>query len=182
MKAVEILDIVGSFLIFFGNRDEADVHNAIFIAIEKFKMDLPLSFRGAGRKGIQSGELWRILREVKPNEKHKEPLHIGNFLSIFTSRELMLMASYLWNEGRSALSETERELALRVLNDMDKLYTLIKRAEEANYENKYCKGSAYYFGVNSTLLECIDLLTGGHSFIDKEGKVHIEVVEGKNGS
>lgn len=111
----EMLDAIYSFIAGFGDRDTADTSNAVFIAKELFKMNLPLEFRGAGRLGVESLELYGILRDAKPQQKNAEAFNEGKTLSEYTARELMLMASYLWNEGRSALDEREREEARALL-------------------------------------------------------------------
>ena len=49
-----------------------------------------------------------ILRTAELHKKNPEAFHIGEILTEYDSRELMLMASYLWNEGRSSLTEEER--------------------------------------------------------------------------
>lgn len=40
------LDVIGSFVAGFGNRNNVDVNNAIFIAKELLALNLPLDFRG----------------------------------------------------------------------------------------------------------------------------------------
>ena len=113
----EMLDAIGSFVAGFGNRDDPDINNAIFIAVRLQCLDLPLDFKGAGRLGVESLRLYGILPDMKPNQKKQEIFHIGRMLSRFDSRELMLLASYLWNEGRSSLNEKEREEALILLQE-----------------------------------------------------------------
>ncbi len=111
----EMLDTVYSLIAGFGERDVADTSNMVFIAMELFKVSLPLKFRGAGRLGVESLELYGILEDAKPQQKYPEAFNVGKMLSICSARELMLMASYLWNEGRSALDEKEREEARALL-------------------------------------------------------------------
>ncbi|KYK37699.1 MAG: hypothetical protein HXS46_07560 [Theionarchaea archaeon] len=115
MDTEEILDAVNSFIAGFGNRETKDAQNALFIVKELFNLDLPLEFKGMGRCGVECLRLYRILRNAKPHQKDPEVFHIGKTLSGYDSRQLMLMASYLWNEGRSSLTEKERREARTLL-------------------------------------------------------------------
>ena len=115
MDTEEILDAVNSFIAGFGNRETKDAQNALFIAKELFNIDLPLEYKGMGRRGVECLRLYRILRNAKPHQENPEAFHIGETLSEYDSRELMLMASYLWNEGRSSLTEEEIEEARALL-------------------------------------------------------------------
>jgi hypothetical protein len=112
-----MLDDIESFVAGLGDRNSMDINNAAFIAKELLNMNLPLEFRGAGRLGVKSLELYGILEDIRPNQKNQETFHIGMALSGFDSRELMLMASYLWNEGMSSLDEDQREEALILLQE-----------------------------------------------------------------
>ncbi len=120
MDTEELFDTLDSFIAGFGNRDNPDVNNAVFIANELFNMELPLEWRGAGRQGILSLRLYGMIEEVEPQKKNPETFNAGRKLSRYNSRELMLMASYLWNEGRSALSEKEMEEARALLEEWEK--------------------------------------------------------------
>ena len=117
MNIEEMLDAVNSFIAGFGNRNDMDINNAIFIAIELQQLNLPLVFKGAGRLGVESPKLYRILRDARANQVNREVFYIGRTFSEFKSSELMLMASYLWNEGKSSLDETEREKAITLLQE-----------------------------------------------------------------
>ena len=108
MDIEEMLDAIYSFIGGFGTREAKDSQNAVFIAKELFNLDLPLEYKGMGRRGVECLDLYRILRTAEPHKKNPEAFHIGEILSEYDSRELMLMASYLWNEGRSSLTEEER--------------------------------------------------------------------------
>jgi len=66
---------------------------------------------------VESPKLYRILRDAKANQVNQEVFYIGRTFSEFKSSELMLMASYLWNEGKSSLDETEREEAITLLQE-----------------------------------------------------------------
>jgi hypothetical protein len=112
-----MLDDIESFVAGLGDRNSMDINNAAFIAKELLNLNLPLEFRGAGRLGVKSLELYGILEDIRPNQKNQETFHIGMALSGFDSRELMLMASYLWNEGMSSLDEDQREEALILLQE-----------------------------------------------------------------
>ena len=114
LEGREMLDAVNSFVGGFGTRKAKDGQNAVFIAKELFNLDFPFEYKGMGRCGVECLRLYRILRNAKPSQKNPEAFHIGKTLSEYDSHELMLMASYLWNEGRSSLTEEEREEA-RVL-------------------------------------------------------------------
>ena len=119
MEIMEMLDAIDSFIAGFENNDITDASNAVFIANELFNMDLPLEFRGAGRLGVESLELYGILEDAEPQKKNSEAFNAGKRLSRYNPRELMLMASYLWNEGRSALDEKEIEEARVLLEKWD---------------------------------------------------------------
>lgn len=115
MDIEEMLDAVNSFIAGFGTRETKDAQNALFIAKELFNLDLPFKYKGMGRSGVECLRLYRILRNVKPHQKNPEAFKIGETLSEYDSHELMVMASYLWNEGRSNLTEEEREEARALL-------------------------------------------------------------------
>jgi hypothetical protein len=117
MNIEKTFDIVESFMAGFGNRDSIDINNAIFIAIEFQKLSLPIDFKGAGRLGVESPKLYRILRDAKPDQENQGAFYIGRMLSEFDSRELMIMASYLWNEGKNCLKKDEKTEALTLLQE-----------------------------------------------------------------
>ena len=115
MDTEEMLDAVDSFIGGFGTKETEDCQNAVFIAKELFNLDLPLEYKGMGRVGVECLDLYCILEDVEPNQKNSEAFNAGKMLSRYSSRELMLMALYLWNEGRSSLREKEREEARALL-------------------------------------------------------------------
>ena len=53
MDTREMFNFLDSFIAGFGKRYKKDVNNAIFITSEKFEMDFPLEWRGAGRSGFR---------------------------------------------------------------------------------------------------------------------------------
>jgi hypothetical protein len=115
LEGREMLDAVNSFIGGFGTREAKDGQNAVFIAKELFSLDFPFEYKGMGRRGVECLRLYRILRNAKPSQKNPEAFHIGKTLTEYDSRELMLMASYLWNEGKNSLREEEREEARALL-------------------------------------------------------------------
>ena len=117
MSIREMVDTIESFITGLCNKNRIDINNAVFIAKELFDLNARLDFRGAGRLGVLSLDLYVILEDIKPNKKNQEAFRIGKTLSEYDSRELMLMASYLWNEGRSSLYKDEREEALMLLQE-----------------------------------------------------------------
>lgn len=117
MDLREMLDTIESFIAGLGDKSNIDINNAVFIAEELLGLNVPLKFRGAGRHGVKSLDLYGILRDTKPNQRSEEAFRIGKMLSECNPRELMLMASYLWNEGRSSLDENEREEAFELLQE-----------------------------------------------------------------
>jgi len=119
MDVRELFDIIDSFIAGFGEKNNSDTSNAIFIANELFKIGLPLKWKGAGRLGIECLDLYSILEDVIPYPKNLEAFNAGRKLSRYNSRKLMLMASYLWNEGRSSLTDEEREEAPRLLDKFE---------------------------------------------------------------
>lgn len=119
MDTEEMLDAIYSFIAGFGTRETEDSQNALFIARELFSLDLPLRFKGMGRVGVECLRLYSILEGAKPHQKHSDAFNAGRMLSHYNSRELMLMASYLWNEGKSSLTEEERKEARILLEKWD---------------------------------------------------------------
>ena len=115
MSIREKVDTIESFITGFGNKNSIDINNAVFVAKEMVDLNIRLDYRGAGRHGVMSLELYVILEGIKLNIKKQEAFRIGKTFSEYDSRELMLMTSYLWNEGRSSLYENEREEALILL-------------------------------------------------------------------
>ena len=119
MNADEMNEMIGSFISGLGKKDNIDINNAIFIAKELLHLHFPIKYRGAGRNGVKSLELYMILRNVKVNQKNKEAFRIGNTLAEYSSSELILMASYLWNEGKSSLNSNERGEAIILLKNYE---------------------------------------------------------------
>jgi len=117
MNADEMNEMIGSFISGLGKKDNIDINNAIFIAKELLDLNLPIKYKGAGRNGVKSLELYMILKNIKASQKNEEAFHIGNALAGYSSRELMLMASYLWNKGKSSLNSNEREEASMLLQE-----------------------------------------------------------------
>jgi len=126
----EILDTAESFIAGLGNKSNIDINNAVYIAKELLGLNLPLKFRGAGRHGVKCLRLYRILEGTRPAQKDQKAFHIGKILSEYDSRELMLMAAYLWNEGRSSLDKTEREEAYMLLQEKFGVTTEKERLSE----------------------------------------------------
>ena len=112
-----MLDTMESFVAGLGDKNKIDINNAVFIAKELLDLNVHLDYRGAGRHGVKCLELYVILEDIKPGKRNQEAFRIGKTLSEYDSRELMLMASYLWNEGRSSLYKDEREEALILLQE-----------------------------------------------------------------
>ncbi|MBU7046896.1 MAG: hypothetical protein HXS54_10735 [Theionarchaea archaeon] len=119
MDTREMLDTIYSFVSGFGKREIKDGQNAIFIAKELFNLDLPLKFKGMGRVGVECLRLYFTLEDAKPSRKNRVAYNAGRMLSKYSSRELMLMALYLWNKGRSSLTVEEREEARILLEKWD---------------------------------------------------------------
>ena len=120
MEIGEMYDVLDSFVPGFGKRDNPNTNNAVFIANELFNLGLSLKFRGTGRQGILSLKLYGMLEDVEPDPKKKpEAFNASRKLSVYNSHELMVMASYLWNEGGSALTEEEIEKARALLEKLN---------------------------------------------------------------
>lgn len=117
MNADEMNEMIGSFISGLGKKDTIDINNAMFIAKELLDFNLPVTYKGAGRNGVKSLELYMMLKNVKASQKNEEAFHIGEIFAAYSSREMMLMASYLWNEGKSSLNSHEREEAYMLLQD-----------------------------------------------------------------
>ena len=121
------------FIAGFQRTNKEDINNCLFIARELFKLKIDIKFRGAGRKGVKSFELYGILDSLndftetakiflETGEKWRlylkyggKAYHCGEELSKCSSSELILMATYLFNEGKSSLTESEK--ALRLLKE-----------------------------------------------------------------
>ena len=119
MNATQIFDAVGSFIEGFGRKDEIDINNAIFIAKRLLDFDIPLDFEDGGGFGIESLELYGMFDEIPERKegRDKRAYEIGEKLSKLSSNELRLIASYLWNKGRSSLFPEEREEAAQLLEN-----------------------------------------------------------------
>lgn len=123
MSDETLFSIIESFIAGFGKRESSiDIYNALFIAKELQVLSLPIEFKGLGRLGVESPKLYRILRDAKPKQENQEAYNIGEMFSEYNSRQLMLMASYLWNEGKNALDETERAEAKALLHEKFNIY------------------------------------------------------------
>lgn len=73
-----------------------------------------------GRVGVECLNLYFPLERAMSCLKSLEAFNAGQMLSEYNSRELMLMALYLWNEGRSALKKEEIEEARTLLKEWKK--------------------------------------------------------------
>ena len=92
---------IDSLIAGFGTRETKDCQNAVFISKELFNLDLPLEYKGMGRVGVECLRLYCILENGRHLKKNPKVSKIGQTLSQYSSHELMVMASYLRNEGRS---------------------------------------------------------------------------------
>jgi hypothetical protein len=119
MKIEDTLAAICGFVEEFGRDSEVDINNAVFIAKTLLRFDVPLDFRDGGRLGIESLRLYSLFDEISDlkngKRKDREAAKIGKKLSAFSSEELRLMASYLWNEGKSSLFLEERKRAANLI-------------------------------------------------------------------
>ena len=90
-----------------------------FLLSNREYVGIPLEFRGMGRVGVECLDLYFPIEGAKPSQKNPEAFNAGKILSEYDSRELMLMALYLWNEGRSSLKPKERDEARSLLEKWD---------------------------------------------------------------
>lgn len=123
MNKEEVLRIIASFRKGLGTEDEIVLNNRIYILHEYYKIYTPLEFRDGGRLGKESLGLYGmidylLIMEIEYDEKIVE---YGKLLSGFVRDDLRLMASFLWNEGKSSLFKKEREKAKKLLNELDRL-------------------------------------------------------------
>lgn len=111
MKVHELKIKLSIFIKGLGKENEEDINNAVFIAKNSLLFDIPLDFRDGGRLGIQSYSLYALLGELSKwiHDIDGKSFETGKLLSEFSSEELRLMASYLWNEWESSLYKEERE-------------------------------------------------------------------------
>ena len=120
MDREETSDMIYSLVAGFGNRELNDAQNAVFIADKLFNFELALKWKGMGRVGVECLNLYFPLERAMSCLKSLEAFTAGKMLSEYNSRELMLMALYLWNEGRSALKKEEIEEARTLLEKWKK--------------------------------------------------------------
>lgn len=105
-------DIIFSFIMNLMNREESDIHNALYIA-QKLSGKEELEFRGAGTKGMKSLPLYAIMSEIRGDEK----LNVwAKKLKKLNSHQLIVVASYLQNGG-SSLTQLEKGEALILLKE-----------------------------------------------------------------
>jgi len=154
MDTEEMLDTIDSLIAGFGTRETKDCQNAVFIAKELFNLDLPLEYKGMGRVGVECLRLYCILENGRHLKKNPKVSKIGQTLSQYNSHELMVMASYLWNEGRSSLTEEERQEARALLKvwDENAISQFFKNLESETYKKAVAlvvsareKGNCYDF-------------------------------------
>jgi hypothetical protein len=114
-KVIEVLD---SYISGFGRKDISDVNNSVYIAKELLGFKIPVRFNGADRLGVNSLDICgalRYVRPIRPNKDNVEAYEIGKRMSKYSSQELILMALFLWNEGKSTLYDDERRKARELL-------------------------------------------------------------------
>lgn len=114
-KKIKALEMLGAFISGLEHEGLSDINNAAFIGNELLHLELPVKFNGAHRKGVESLQICGLLRIIEPNYADNRVYEIGKRLSTYNSKELALMALYLWNEGGSALYNDERERARELL-------------------------------------------------------------------
>lgn len=120
MDVEHVLNSIKSFIEGFKRENEVDINNGVFIAKELFHFEIPFHFRDGGRLGIESLELYSLFDVIpkrKVNERDEKAYEVGKELSKFSSRELRLMASFLWNEGKSSLFPEERVEAADLIKE-----------------------------------------------------------------
>jgi hypothetical protein len=119
MNIEDTLAAICGFIEGLGKDNEVAINNAVFIAKTFLGFDVPLDFRDGGRLGIESLRLYSLFDEISNLKEGKktdrEAIKIGKKLSAFSSEELRLMASYLWNEGKSSLFPEERKRAANLI-------------------------------------------------------------------
>lgn len=112
---IKAFEMLGAFISGLEHEDLPDINNAVFIGNELLRLKLPVKFNGAYRSGVECHEICGLLYFIEPNHADNRAYEIGKRLSTYNSKELALMALYLWNEGRSALYNDEREKARELL-------------------------------------------------------------------
>ncbi|MCS7109726.1 MAG: hypothetical protein NZ903_02945 [Candidatus Micrarchaeota archaeon] len=114
----EEIDIVSSFLAGFGERDDSDVINGLFIAFKKLRVKPPFDFESRGCSGVESKGIRKILyfgRLLKNNGNHKEFFNAGRFLSNLSSNEIAWAAQYLMGK-KTHLYPFEAQRAKEILD------------------------------------------------------------------
>ncbi|MBU7045083.1 MAG: hypothetical protein HXS54_01490 [Theionarchaea archaeon] len=116
---IKLLDTLESFISGFGRFGsdfEPEINNAVFIAIKKLNLNVPLEFRDGGRLGIESLELYPLFDHITTGgKKDEKAFKAGQELSKLNDEELRLIASYFWNEGKSSLFKEERKKARELI-------------------------------------------------------------------
>lgn len=120
MDVEQVLDSIESFMEGFKKENEVDINNGIFIAKKLLNFEIPLDFRDGGRLGIESLDLYSLFDEIpkrRINKRDEKAYELGKELSEFSPEELRLMASFLWNEGKSSLFPEERTKAADLIKE-----------------------------------------------------------------
>jgi len=111
------IDIISSFLAGFGEREDSDIINGLFIALRKLRVESPFDFESRGCSGVESKEIRKILnfgRPSKNNGNYKELFNAGKFLSHLSSDEIAWVAQYLIS-GKTHLYPSEAQRAEKIL-------------------------------------------------------------------
>jgi hypothetical protein len=110
------IGIISSFLAGFGERDDSDIINGLFIALKKLGVKSIFDFESRGCSGVESKEIRKILHfgvPLKNNGNNKELFNAGRFLSNLSSDEIAWVAQYLMN-GETHLYPSEVQKAKEI--------------------------------------------------------------------
>lgn len=113
------IDIISSFLAGFGERDDSDIINGLFIALKKLGVKSTFDFESRGCSGVESKEIRKILyfdRPLKNNGNHNKLSNAGRFLSKLSSDEIAWVAQYLMSK-KTHLYPSEAQRAEEILNN-----------------------------------------------------------------
>ncbi len=123
------IELMCSYIGGFGRTDSNDVSNSIYVAKTLLNLEITSKkFREQGRYGVGADDITLTIGYIERNirndehfilkrlEKENEnEFKIGEMMSKYNSKQLALMALFLWNNGKSTLYPDERKEAENLL-------------------------------------------------------------------
>jgi hypothetical protein len=118
-EAVYSIEAVSSFVNGFKRQDATDVINAMYVAKNIFKIEVPFDFQSRGSRGVDSPEIRKILffSNIKDSRNHKKVTETARQLSKLNSKRLGWLAQYIMN-GRTHLYPKEADEAVGIQEEL----------------------------------------------------------------